>query len=422
MRSKKWLTVVFIGVATALMGELRFAPFGWEFRFGMGSSTFFFLLLAFRQAPPFLTGILTGAVVVLFRVLTSTLFLEDPYSFVEVLFVHLSAMFYYWAFGLGITLLPTKLVQKNMLWFGLFVVVIDIASNLTELFARSVLQDITTLSWTDWLALLVVTVIRVYFVLGVYASIAQHKQQTILKEQKKRYETLLNVSASLFGESYYLSKVIETVENMTNRAFYLYRKLKQEQSAYHQEALQISQEIHEIKKDAQRIQAGLAKLNNHDHTFEQLNLKQLGDFAIKGNESYSFFLNKRIRFRQEITSTYLTNKHVELLSCLNNLLANAIESIDKEGTILLSIYEKNEMTYFEVTDNGAGIAEEDMHHLCEPGFTTKYREDGSPSTGIGLTHVQHIVTDLGGFLQFERSHVTKVCLVIPTKRLEGNQQ
>lgn len=133
---------------------------------------------------------MTGAVVVLFRVLTSTLFLEDPYSFVEVLFVHLSAMFYYWAFGLGITLLPTKLVQKNMLWFGLFVVVIDIASNLTELFARSVLQDITTLSWTDWLALLVVTVIRVYFVLGVYASIAQHKQQTILKEQKnamKRY-------------------------------------------------------------------------------------------------------------------------------------------------------------------------------------------------------------------------------------------
>ncbi len=153
-----------------------------------------------------------------------------------------------------------------------------------------------------------------------------------------------------------------------------------------------------------------------------MDLKQLGDFAIKGNESYSFFLNKHIRFRQEITSTYLTNKHVELLSCLNNLLANAIESIDKEGTILLAIYEKNEMTYFEVTDDGAGFIEEDMQHLCEPGFTTKYREDGSPSTGIGLTHVQHIVTDIDGFLQFERSHVTKVCLVIPTKRLEGKQQ
>ncbi len=242
------MIIAFISVATALMGELRIAPFGWEFRFGLGSSMFFFLLLVFKQVPSFFTGFFTGAVVILFRTLTSSQFLAGPDSFLKVLSLHLSAMFYYWVFGAGINLLPKKLVHKQMLSFGLFVVLIDVVSNVTELFARSLFQDITRLLWTEWLALLVVTVIRVYFVIGVYASLALQKQQAVLQEQKKRYETLLNVRASLYGEGYYLSKMVETVEKMTNKAFFLYRKLKQEQSAYHKEALVISQEIHEIKK------------------------------------------------------------------------------------------------------------------------------------------------------------------------------
>lgn len=50
---------------------------------------------------------------------------------------------------------------------------------------------------------------------------------------------------------------------------------------------------------------------------------------------------------------------------------------------------------FEVRDNGVGIAEEDLPHICEPFFTSK--RDGMGS-GLGLPTVKSIVRSHGGFI------------------------
>src|SRR6476660_817568 len=114
-----WLTIFFVAAATAICGELRIAPFGTEFRFGLGSSAFFLLLLLFPYLPYIWTGLVTGLVVVIFRTLTSGLFINDPSMFFEAWTIHFSAFFYYLVFGIGMFFLPKKLPDNKLLLFGL---------------------------------------------------------------------------------------------------------------------------------------------------------------------------------------------------------------------------------------------------------------------------------------------------------------
>lgn len=69
------------------------------------------------------------------------------------------------------------------------------------------------------------------------------------------------------------------------------------------------------------------------------------------------------------------------------------------------------LTVITVTDNGAGVPEEDLPRLCEPFFTTKPRDEG---TGLGLFVTQKIVKSLRGKLIFSRNTpngvTVRVCL------------
>jgi len=49
---------------------------------------------------------------------------------------------------------------------------------------------------------------------------------------------------------------------------------------------------------------------------------------------------------------------------------------------------------FLVEDTGEGIPEEKMEVIFKSGYTTKYdNKTGKMSTGLGLSHVQNIVTE-----------------------------
>jgi C4-dicarboxylate-specific signal transduction histidine kinase len=53
-----------------------------------------------------------------------------------------------------------------------------------------------------------------------------------------------------------------------------------------------------------------------------------------------------------------------------------------------------------VDDNGPGVVAEDVPHIFDPFFSTK--EIGA-GTGLGLTVVYGMVTDVGGKVEVERS-------------------
>ncbi|MGH2648457.1 MAG: two-component system sensor histidine kinase NtrB, partial [Ginsengibacter sp.] len=69
-----------------------------------------------------------------------------------------------------------------------------------------------------------------------------------------------------------------------------------------------------------------------------------------------------------------------------NIIVNAIEAMDDNGTLHLSTENRNNRCLIKITDTGGGMAKEDVARLFEPYFTTKEK-----GTGLGLTNTQNII-------------------------------
>lgn len=88
---------------------------------------------------------------------------------------------------------------------------------------------------------------------------------------------------------------------------------------------------------------------------------------------------------------------IEIEQILINLINNAAQAMNKTGQIHVHISNSQNHPLsspdhpcmcIEVTDNGSGIAAEDLDHVFEPFWTSKSRRGG---TGLGLTTVQRII-------------------------------
>ena len=76
---------------------------------------------------------------------------------------------------------------------------------------------------------------------------------------------------------------------------------------------------------------------------------------------------------------------------LLNLLLNAIQSMDKPGTIRVTLDRDEDVAVISVSDEGKGIAPENLSHIFRPFFTTKGR-----GTGLGLSLARRMVESHGG--------------------------
>lgn len=79
-----------------------------------------------------------------------------------------------------------------------------------------------------------------------------------------------------------------------------------------------------------------------------------------------------------------------------NLLGNAAQAIDHEGTVTVSTLREGNELLLRVEDDGPGIAPEHRDSIFNPFFTTKPPGKG---TGLGLTICLAIVTRLGGSIE-----------------------
>ena len=73
---------------------------------------------------------------------------------------------------------------------------------------------------------------------------------------------------------------------------------------------------------------------------------------------------------------------------IENLCKNAVDAMEGQGKIVLSLYEEGSKVAIEVTDNGKGIRKKDLKNVFTPGFTTKKR-----GWGLGLSLAKRIVEE-----------------------------
>ncbi|MCU4176245.1 ATP-binding protein [Carboxylicivirga sp. N1Y90] len=115
-------------------------------------------------------------------------------------------------------------------------------------------------------------------------------------------------------------------------------------------------------------------------------------------------LGSSLRYRVKVEKNY-SSSGVEV-SCNEgkihqlflNVLTNAIQSIDKDGEIIIKTEVKADKIEVVISDNGCGISQENLPKIMDPFFTTKPAGEG---TGLGLSLVYAIIKEHRGKIKYQ---------------------
>ena len=110
--------------------------------------------------------------------------------------------------------------------------------------------------------------------------------------------------------------------------------------------------------------------------------------AVRGVDAQSIAVKRNYHALPQITAN-----EAELQQLFLNLIVNAIQAMDGEGTLTLSCMEKDGFVYLRIADTGCGIPEENLSQIFTPFFTTKPPGHG---TGLGLSNCYTIAEKMGG--------------------------
>ena len=109
-----------------------------------------------------------------------------------------------------------------------------------------------------------------------------------------------------------------------------------------------------------------------------------------------------------------------------NLLSNAKDALlektinrpgSYEMTIEINSYQATQSVVVEITDNGAGITDEDIEHIMLPFYTTK---DSGKGTGLGLSISYQIIKEMNGYIEISSNPLFGTTFKIILHTLEEN--
>ena len=384
------------------MGEFKVYPIESSvFRLALGSITFFLLILL-TNVPVFVTGIFTALFLLLFRTVIDAMTLQD--NFLDLLILNIPASLYYIVFAFCMDKLALHNLKEFPLQLGIYAAFFELIANLVEHFMYALLIQSPFISWKHFFILIAFAILRSFFVVGIYSSI-------IINEQKRKMHKMLSMQSNVYVETLYMQHTMHLVEQVTADSFLLYKNLRETNHTLSSEALRISSEIHEVKKNTQRVVAGLSSLMDNPKK-SSYSIMQLLKLSIDTHIPYSIYLNKKIQFELNGFTACYTKQYLAILSILNNVLSNAVEAIVEKGHIIIQVKETENELHFIIENNGPKINPHNLNVLFDAGFTTKFDLNGNASTGIGLYHVQSIVKSLGGTIHVTSDEVTKFHLTV----------
>lgn len=404
---------------TAFLGEFKITPFTSTFRFGFGSAGFFFLLLFYKEVPYILTGFISGIFTTFFRIGLDAAVHYESFSFIDSFLTRSPAIGYYVVFAY-VLYFVTKRQEYSFspMMLGALGICCDVIANIAEILLHLAINE-TTIVPTNIGYIILVAIFRSFFVVGLFTMIESYKIKAIYDEQQVRFDQVQTILSNLYIEGFYLKKTLSVIESITLKAHNLYQDLNTDPKSSENSriALSIAQEIHEVKKDNQRILAGLEDVIQQEKEIKPLSLIEIVNLSIKANRKYIEFLRKNIELIVTVHhGDFKTHLSYPLLVVLNNLVANSIEAIevDTEGFIKINIKKNESELIIEVIDNGPGIHPDEHDVIFEPGFSTKFTETGKLSNGIGLSHVKLMVEEMQGYIHVDSSkEQTTFTVILP---------
>ena len=144
------------------------------------------------------------------------------------------------------------------------------------------------------------------------------------------------------------------------------------------------------KEGTERVKGIVSDLRSFSRTDEdavsEFNLNEVIEMSL--NISWNELKYKAEVVRDLTDSAMVAGSSSKLASVFVNLLVNAAQALDKQGTITVTSRVAGGTVIATVADTGKGIAPEDLSKIFDPFFTTKPVGQG---TGLGLNVAYNIV-------------------------------
>jgi two-component system NtrC family sensor kinase len=115
----------------------------------------------------------------------------------------------------------------------------------------------------------------------------------------------------------------------------------------------------------------------------------------------------------------IANDQAQLQQVFFNLISNAIDAIEKEGSIEVRSERFDSEIHVHIQDNGPGIPQDQQRKVFDPFFTTKASGKG---TGLGLWVSYNIIEKMGGTISLQSevgkgsTFTVKIPITLPEKK------
>lgn len=410
---KKLKTYLLLTLAIAFLSEIYFYPFASSLRFSVGVIALSLFILMMNDISELKLSILCGLAVFLIRNIIGVLFKSMTISGAALL--NIPAMFYYIAYGLLVLGTKVKKDKDNLVKTILLLTIIDSFSNILE----AVIRNNISLNMIKVIFLVGLT--RSFIAYFVYWFYKKQELFILAREHQKRYSQLNKIISDIQAEMFYLKKSMKDIERVMSKSYSLYEEYKDDEELK-EKTLNISREVHEIKKDYYRVLKGFESFLKNFENNDTMTLEDV--FAIIRDNTIRYLNenSKMIKISFDFEDDFELKNYYSLFSMLNNLIINSIDACKNGDLIKVVQLSDGENVCFEVSDTGEGIEEEILPYIFNPGFTTKYDEvTGKSSTGIGLPHIKNIIEDLDGNIEIKSkiNTGTQIKLIIPKNSLIG---
>ncbi len=122
------------------------------------------------------------------------------------------------------------------------------------------------------------------------------------------------------------------------------------------------------------------------------------------------YMRNRISKRVVLTINTSDDENCAVKMCqslfewvMENLTKNAVDAMQGEGSLQISVFDGGDVAIIDVKDSGKGISRKNFKNVFHPGYTTKKR-----GWGLGLTLVKRIIEEYhGGKIYVKESEINQ---------------
>lgn len=201
---------------------------------------------------------------------------------------------------------------------------------------------------------------------------------TALQKKNERYTTIGKISGGIAHEIRNPLNVIQTSVYFLQHAS---ENIPPEKSAKHLSRISTAVE------DANKIVSALSEFARLPQpSLTELSMKQVVGEAMEKSLLIPLPHPIKVSLECEVSDDQVLGESSQLLIAFGNLIRNALQAVDADGEVRISIRELDGKKSVVIKDNGNGIEKTDLPRISDPLFSTK-----SKGLGLGLAITKAIL-------------------------------